>query len=84
MECSGLFISAPPMTFLAVLMVLFTREPLFLHASFASSSRSSSQQHHGEQSLVQVEEPSATLATIYSCRLVLLALASSSCWMRIA
>lgn len=62
----------------------FYREPLFLHASFASFSRSSSQQHHGEQSLVQVEEPSATLAAIYSCRLVLLALASSSCWMRIA
>lgn len=44
MECSGLFISAPPMTFLAVLVVLFTREPLFLHASFSSFYRSSSQQ----------------------------------------
>jgi hypothetical protein len=62
----------------------FYQRTTFLHASFSSFSRSLPQQHHGEQSLVQVEEPSPTLATLHPCRYVSLLFAPSSCWMRIA
>jgi hypothetical protein len=65
MECSGLFISAPPMTFLTLCFFLpanhiFSTPP----PPYLAPHRN----NNGEQSLVQVEEPSATLAAILSGR----------------
>jgi hypothetical protein len=67
MECSGLFISAPLMTFLADLVV-FLPANHFFSAPPSPPLVLRRNNNHGEQSLVQVEEPSATLATLRPCR----------------